>query len=119
MRSGSVSKVLFDVNVPRSASRFLTGHVVAFADRHGWRELSNGDLLSAAERDGFDVMLTADTNLRYQQNLVGRHIGIVPGGYVCASAKAAPTAIDPVGAGAAMGCARPRQPAFSSADDPR
>ena len=77
MRSGSVSKVLFDVNVPRPASRFLTGHAVAFADRRGWRELTNGDLLSAAESDGFDVMLTADTNLRYQQNLVGRRIAHV------------------------------------------
>lgn len=77
MRSGSVSKVLFDVNVPRSASRFLTGHAVAFADQLGWRELTNGDLLSAAESDGFDVMLTADTNLRYQKNLVGRHIALV------------------------------------------
>jgi hypothetical protein len=60
-----------------SASRFLTGHAVAFADRKGWRELTNGDLLSAAESDGFDVLLTADTNLRYQQNLVGRRIALV------------------------------------------
>jgi hypothetical protein len=77
MRRGSVSKVLFDVNVPRSASRFLTGHTVAFADQLGWRELTNGDLLSAAESEGFDIMLTADTNLRYQQNLVGRRIALV------------------------------------------
>jgi hypothetical protein len=40
-------------------------------------ELTNGDLLSVAEIDGFDVMLTADTNLRYQQNLSGRLIAIV------------------------------------------
>jgi len=77
MRSGGVSKVLFDVNVPRSASGFLTGHTVAFAGQRGWRELSNGDLLSAAESDGFDLILTADTNLRYQQNLVGRRIALV------------------------------------------
>jgi hypothetical protein len=43
----------------------------------GWRELTNGDLLSAAEQAGFDVMLTADTNLRYQQNLSERRISIV------------------------------------------
>jgi hypothetical protein len=72
-----VSKVLFDVNVPRSASRFLAGHTVAFAAHLGWRELNNGDLLSAAESDGFDVMVTADTNLRHQQNLVGRRIALV------------------------------------------
>jgi hypothetical protein len=77
MRCGSVSKVLFDVNIPRSLSGFLTGHAVAFADQLGWRGLTNGELLSAAESDGFDVMLTADTNLRYQQNLVGRRIALV------------------------------------------
>ena len=74
---GSVLRVLFDVNVPRPASRLLTQHSVEFADQRGWRELTNGDLLEAAERAGFDVLLTADTNLRYQQNLQARRIGIV------------------------------------------
>jgi hypothetical protein len=71
MRSGSVSKVLFDVNVPRPAAGFLTSHSIVFADQRGWRELTNGDLLSAAESDGFDVILTADRNLRYQQTSLG------------------------------------------------
>nr|WP_294510900.1 hypothetical protein [uncultured Rhodopila sp.] len=77
MRSSSVSRVLFDVNVPRPVSRLLTGHAVEFADQRGWRELTNGDLLAAAEHDGFDVLLTADTNLRYQQKLAMRRIAIV------------------------------------------
>ncbi len=77
MPRGSVSRVLFDVNVPRPAARLLTRHLVEFADQRGWRELANGDLLEAAEGEGFDVMLTADTNLRYQQNLAGRRIAIV------------------------------------------
>jgi len=72
-----VSRVLFDVNVPHHVARFLTGHIVEFADKRGWRELTNGDLLTAAERAGFDVLLTADRNLRYQQNLAGRRIAIV------------------------------------------
>lgn len=72
-----MSRVLFDVNVPRPASRFLTHHGVEFADHRGWRELTNGDLLAAAEREGFDVVLTADTNLRYQQNFATRRISIV------------------------------------------
>ncbi len=72
-----MSRVLFDVNVPRPLARLLTRHTVEFADQRGWRELTNGDLLAAAERDGFDVMLTADTNLRYQQNLAGCRIAIV------------------------------------------
>nr|WP_294556786.1 hypothetical protein [uncultured Rhodopila sp.] len=65
MRSGSVSRVLFDVNVPRLVSRLLTGHAVDFADQRGRRELTNGD------------RLTADTNLRYQQNLATRRMTIV------------------------------------------
>lgn len=77
MPRSSVSRVLFDVNVPRPAARFLTRHAVEFADQRGWRELTNGDLLSAAETDGFDVLLTADTNLRYQQNLTTRRIALV------------------------------------------
>ena len=72
-----MARVLFDVNVPRPVSRLLIGHAVEFADQRGWRELTNGDLLAAAERDGFDVMLTADTNLRYRQNLATRRIAIV------------------------------------------
>jgi len=39
--------------------------------------LTNGDLLSEGERAGFDVILTADKNMRYQQNLIGRRIAII------------------------------------------
>ena len=46
-------------------------------ERRCGTDRSYDDLLSAAERDGFDVMLTADTNLRYQQNLVTRRIASV------------------------------------------
>jgi hypothetical protein len=41
-----------------------------FADRRGWRELTNGDLLNAAEREGFDVLLTADTNFGNSRTLL-------------------------------------------------
>ncbi len=72
-----MSRILFDVNVPRPLARLLIRHNVELADQLGWRELTNGDLLSAAEQAGFDRVLTADTNLRYQQNLSGRRISIV------------------------------------------
>jgi hypothetical protein len=55
----------------------LRNHVVFTAEDRGWDELENGDLLMAAERDGFEVFLTADKNLRYRQNLSGRAIAIV------------------------------------------
>ena len=42
----------------------------------GWEALKNGELLEKAERSGFEVFITVDQNLRYQQNLKGRSIGI-------------------------------------------
>ena len=47
------------------------------AKERGWDTLGNGDLLTAAERAGFDVVLTADKNMRHQQNLEGRRIALV------------------------------------------
>ena len=70
-------KVLFDVNMPRPLHRELPAHEVVTAQAMGWGELENGDLIEAAERAGFDVLITADRNLRYQQNLTGRRLGIV------------------------------------------
>lgn len=43
----------------------------------GWDTLSNGALLQAAEEAGFDLLLTTDKNIRYQQNLTGRRLAIV------------------------------------------
>jgi hypothetical protein len=43
----------------------------------GWDRLVNGELIAAAEAGGFDVLLTTDKNMRYQQNLTGRKIAFV------------------------------------------
>ncbi len=69
--------VLFDHSTPAPLTSYLIGHTVAKAKDRGWDRLSNGDLLDEAERAGFDVLLTADKNMRYQQNLTGRKIAIV------------------------------------------
>lgn len=69
-------KVLFDVNVPRPLRRHLRDHQVATAQERGWAELQNGDLIAAANVE-FDVLLTADQNLKYQQNLAGRKVAIL------------------------------------------
>jgi len=69
--------VLFDHSVPAPLSSYLTEHTVAEARDRGWDTLSNGDLLTEAERSGFDVLPTADKNIRYQQNRSGRKIAIV------------------------------------------
>ena len=68
--------VLFDHGTPLP-SEFLKEHTVKDAKSLGWDTLSNGDLLNAAEAAGFDVLLTSDKNIRYQQNLTGRNIAIV------------------------------------------
>ena len=54
----------------------LAAHDVVTAFEAGWAELSNGELLNAAEAQ-FDVLLTTDKQLRYQQKLTGRRIAIV------------------------------------------
>jgi hypothetical protein len=63
--------ILFDHVTPAGIARFLPGHTVVRAKDRGWDTLSNGDLLLAAERAGFDVVVTADKNMRYQQKDVG------------------------------------------------
>jgi hypothetical protein len=63
--------ILFDHGTPRGIVRSLHPHIVKEAKAQGWDTLSNGELLKAAEEAGFDVLLTTDKNLRYQQNLRG------------------------------------------------
>ena len=60
----------------RSAQTHLKGHVVETAFELGWSKLKNGDLLAVAEAS-FDILITTDQNLRYQQNLSGRNLRIV------------------------------------------
>jgi len=69
--------ILFDHVTPAGIARFLPAHTVTKAKDRGWDTLTNGDLLAEAERAGFDVLLTADLNMRHQQNLRGRRIALV------------------------------------------
>ena len=69
--------VLFDHGTPRGLARSLPGHIVRETRAQGWDRLTNGELLKAAEAAGFDVLLTTDKNLPYQQNLTGRRIAVV------------------------------------------
>jgi hypothetical protein len=55
----------------------LAGHEVTEAIERGWDRISNGELLRLAEEAGFEVLLTTDKQIRYQQNLTGRKIAIV------------------------------------------
>ena len=70
-------KVLFDHNVPRKLRSSLEEHEVRTAEEMQWHELANGDLISAAETAGFELMVTCDKNLSYQQNLKGRSLALI------------------------------------------
>lgn len=70
-------RILFDNGTPRGVTAALSSHMVEEARSRGWDTLRNGDLLDAAEAAGFDVFVTTDRNIRYQQNLTGRRIAVV------------------------------------------
>ena len=70
-------RILLDNGTPRGVAAALSGHSVEEARSRGWDTLKNGELLTAAEAAGFDVFLTTDRNIRYQQNLAGRKIAVV------------------------------------------
>lgn len=72
-----MTRILLDENIPLALRRHLVGHDVWHVRDTGWAGLSNGDLIAAAEAAGFDVMVTADKNLRHQQNLASRRLGLV------------------------------------------
>jgi len=71
--------VPFDNGTPRTLARYLIDHhAVTEARARGWDILENGALLDAAEAAGFDVLVTTDKNLSYQQNLSARKLGLRP-----------------------------------------
>ena len=71
-------RILFDRNVPVRVRGFLSKHEVNTISELNWSpRLKNGELLDAAEAAGFDVLLTCDQNIRYQQNLRGRKLALV------------------------------------------
>jgi hypothetical protein len=69
--------ILFDNGTPAPLRASLTGHTIVEAIDRGWDRLTNGELLNEAESAGFQVLLSTDKNMRYQQNLVRRKIAFV------------------------------------------
>ena len=68
--------VLLDECVPWPMHKLLAGHRCTTAQKRGWGGIKNGDLLQLAEGE-FDLFITSDQNLRYQQNLAGRLLPIL------------------------------------------
>lgn len=62
-------KVVLDEDVPRALGRELIGHEVSTVPQLGWASIKNGELLGLAARAGFEVFLTCDRNLPYQQHV--------------------------------------------------
>jgi UDP-N-acetylglucosamine enolpyruvyl transferase len=70
-------KIFFDQGTPGPLRHFLTGHDVETAYERGWSQTKNGALIAAMEKAGFDIFVSTDQNLKYQQNLAGRKVAIV------------------------------------------
>jgi predicted nuclease of predicted toxin-antitoxin system len=69
-------RVLLDECVPRALREQLPGHDVKTVAESGWTGVKNGELLRLAARR-FDVLLTVDRNLEYQQNFLGAAVAVI------------------------------------------
>lgn len=72
-----MNRILLDETIPFGLSRLLGGFHFRHVRDTGWTGSSHGDLIAVAEAAGFDAMITADKNLRYQQNLAGRRLALI------------------------------------------
>jgi hypothetical protein len=70
-------KVLFDQGTPVPLRNHLEGHEIDTAFELGWSSLRNGELLEAGEQGAYQVLISTDQSIRYQQNLSGRTMAIV------------------------------------------
>lgn len=70
-------KILLDHNLDRRLKNYLTKYETATTHEQGWADVLNGELLALAEENGFDVLLTADSNIKSQQNIKNRKISIL------------------------------------------
>ena len=68
--------ILFDENFPRPLRRFFPDHQVTTVQKMEWLEAENGDLLAVAEAE-FDVLLSTDKGIKYQQNFTDRDIAVI------------------------------------------
>jgi len=70
-------RALLDEDLPHKLRLLLTDHEVFTVAYMGWGGLKNGDLLRAAENGGFDVLVTGDQSMPYEQNIEGRRLAVV------------------------------------------
>ena len=70
-------RILFDECVPKPLRALLSKHEIRTAQELGWGRLQNGALILRAEQAGFEVFVTSDQNLKYQQNLTRTRLAIL------------------------------------------
>ena len=70
-------RILIDECLNWRLGRALTGHYAISAQRMGWSGIKNGELLALAEQNQFDVFLTGDRNLSFQQNTTRLRIAVI------------------------------------------
>lgn len=70
-------RILLDESVPARLGALLTGHISISVQRQGWTSIKNGELLALAATAEFDVLLTADKGMEYQQNLAALPVSIL------------------------------------------
>jgi predicted nuclease of predicted toxin-antitoxin system len=77
MRCWLPVRILLDEQLPRQLARHLSGHRARTVQQCGWAGLKNGELLQHAAAGGFEVFVTADQNLTFQQNLTGSALRVI------------------------------------------
>ncbi|MCY3687416.1 MAG: hypothetical protein OXI17_10285 [Gammaproteobacteria bacterium] len=70
-------KILFDHGTPAPLRHHLGEHTVDRSAERGWELMENGELLRKAEEDGYEILVTTDQNIRFQQNLSDRNLAII------------------------------------------
>ena len=70
-------RILFDHGTPVPLRQHLASHVVDTVFERRWSALHNGELLDITEQEGYDLLITTDQNLRYQQHLADRQLAII------------------------------------------
>ena len=69
--------IFFDQGVPAPLRTYMSEYSVDTAFEKGWHQLKNGDLLNHVEQSHYDIFITTDQNLKYQQSLAHRKVSII------------------------------------------
>ena len=69
-------RILLDEQLPRQLAPYFVGHAVRTVHQEGWAGVENGALLTKAEDASYEVLVTGDKNMQFQQNIAKRKLGV-------------------------------------------